>query len=173
MQVFCRVEHWFFGKCWAAFIFVLNFFALHMKFLYKSFFLSTDIHLSTTSHSRVSSHFHRHIFQKKKKKSFQPYPLTLLWYWALQIIFIKLSIQFNLSLSLSFWLLSYHTQYARAMKKKKICWVSNIVQVCFHALLNDTLYNSFYRSGLRLLCDFLHLNMFLYSSRQYSTIRLW
>lgn len=68
MQVFCRVEHWFFGKCWAAFIFVLNFFALHMKFLYKSFFLSTDIHLSTTSHSRVSSHFHRHIFQKKKKK---------------------------------------------------------------------------------------------------------
>lgn len=67
MQVFCRVEHWFFGKCWAAFIFVRNFFALHMKFLYKSFFLSTDIHLSTTSHSRVSSHFHRHIFQKKKK----------------------------------------------------------------------------------------------------------
>lgn len=42
--------------------------SLHsMKFLYKSFFLSTDIHLFTTSHSRVSSHFHRHVFQKKKK----------------------------------------------------------------------------------------------------------
>lgn len=58
--------------------------------------------------------------------------------------------------------------------KKKIYAESAILfQVCFHALLNDTLYNSFYRSGLRLLCDFLHLNMFLYSSRQYSTIRLW
>lgn len=58
-------------------------------------------------------------------------------------------------------------------KKKKYAESAILFQVCFHALLNDTLYNSFYRSGLRLLCDFLHLNMFLYSSRQYSTIRLW
>lgn len=173
MQVFCRVEHWFFGKCWAAFIFVLNFFALHMKFLYKSFFLSTDIHLSTTSHSRVSSHFHRHIFQKKKKKSFQPYPLTLLWYWALQIIFIKLSIQFNLSIPFFLALVLPYSVCKSDEKKKKYAESAILFQVCFHALLNDTLYNSFYRSGLRLLCDFLHLNMFLYSSRQYSTIRLW
>lgn len=148
--------------------------SLHsMKFLYKSFFLSTDIHLSTTSHSRVSSHFHRHIFQKKKKKIIP----TISTDFALILIpsnhlhQIKYPIQslYPFLFGSCLTILSMQERW----KKKIICWVSNIVQVCFHALLNDTLYNSFYRSGLRLLCDFLHLNMFLYSSRQYSTIRLW
>lgn len=131
MQVFCRVEHWFFGKCWAAFIFVLNFFALHMKFLHKSFFLSTDIHLSTTSHSRVSSHFHRHIFQKKKKKIIP----TISTDFALILIpsnhlhQIKYLIQslYPFLFGSCLTILSMQERW----KKKKICWVSNIVSSLF------------------------------------------
>lgn len=173
MQVFCRVEHWFFGKCWAAFIFVLNFFALHMKFLYKSFFLSTDIHLSTTSHSRVSSHFHRHIFKKKKKNNSNHIStdFALILSPSNHLHQIKYLIQslYPFLFGSCLTILSMQERW----KKKKICWVSNIVSSLFSRFAEWYMYNSFYRSGLRLLCDFLHLNMFLYSSRQYSTIRLW
>lgn len=140
---------------------------------YINHFFYQLIFIFLQPHTLESLHIFTDIYSKKKKKSFQPYPLTLLWYWALQIIFIKLSIQFNLSIPFFLALVLPYSVCKSDEKKKKYAESAILFQVCFHALLNDTLYNSFYRSGLRLLCDFLHLNMFLYSSRQYSTIRLW
>lgn len=66
MKVFCRVEHWFFilANAEQPLFFVPNFLVLQK--IHINFFLSTDFHLSTIFHSGVSTHSHRHIFQKKK-----------------------------------------------------------------------------------------------------------